>query len=176
METRIYLRALELNDYKISTTWRKDKALWTKLGGTHYYVSEAYEKQWVEQKILQPKSNEIVLAICLKENDEYIGNVYLTDIDWINRNAQFHVFIGQESSRGKGIGTEATNSMLEYAFKERNLHRVFIYCLADNAEVIHMNEKCGLVREGILRQSVYRGGVYKDLLMMSILKKEYIHQ
>lgn len=44
MEERIYLRALEIDDYKISIKWRKDDQIWNMLGGPKYFVSEAYEK------------------------------------------------------------------------------------------------------------------------------------
>ena len=42
-ESRVYLRALEPADYKTSIKWRKDDAIWNMLGGTKYFVSEAYE-------------------------------------------------------------------------------------------------------------------------------------
>lgn len=44
MEERIYLRALEVDDYKTSIKWRKDDQIWNMLGGPKYFVSEAYEK------------------------------------------------------------------------------------------------------------------------------------
>lgn len=44
MEERIYLRALEIDDYRISIKWRKDDQIWNMLGGPKYFVSEAYEK------------------------------------------------------------------------------------------------------------------------------------
>ena len=78
-ESRVYLRALELDDYKTSIKWRNDDSIWSQLGGVKYFVSEAYEKKWVEEAIFNP--NVIRLAICLKENDLYIGNVYILDIN-----------------------------------------------------------------------------------------------
>ena len=78
MENRVYLRAFEPDDYKISIEWRRDPQIWSMLGGTRYYVSSAYEKKWVEDTIAQTK--DIKLAICLIENDLYIGNVYIPNI------------------------------------------------------------------------------------------------
>ena len=72
---RVYLRALEPEDYKTSIKWRNDDEIWQQLGGVKYFVSEAYEKKWVEDAIFNP--NTIRLAICLKENNLYIGNVYV---------------------------------------------------------------------------------------------------
>ena len=74
MEDRIYLRAFEIDDYKTSIKWRKDDMIWDMLGGPKYFVSEAYEKKWVENTIFNPK--DVKLAICLLENDKYIGNKF----------------------------------------------------------------------------------------------------
>lgn len=77
MESRIYLRAFEPDDYKTSIRWRKDDQIWDMLGGAKYFVSEAYEKKWIEDTIFNSK--EIRLAICLKEDDKYIGNAYISN-------------------------------------------------------------------------------------------------
>lgn len=92
---RVYLRALEPDDYKTSIKWRNNDEIWNMLGGPKYFVSEAYETKWLEDAIFS--SSNISLAICLKENDKYIGNAYITDIDWINKSAQTASMIGQKN-------------------------------------------------------------------------------
>ena len=74
-EFRIYLRALELDDYKKSIKWRNDDDIWSTVVGSKYFVSSVYEKKWVEDSIFNTQK-DLKLAICLKENDEYIGNIY----------------------------------------------------------------------------------------------------
>ena len=98
MERRVYLRALEPEDYKVSILWRKDEEIWDMLGGTKYFVSEAYEKKWVEDTIFGSK--DVKLAVCLAENDKYIGNVYMTDINEVNRSCTSHVLIGDKDYWG----------------------------------------------------------------------------
>lgn len=90
MESRIYLRAFEPDDYKTSIRWRNDDQIWSMLGGTKYFVSSAYEKKWVEDVIFNPK--DIRVAICLKGNDAYIGNAYITDINMLNKTGVSHIF------------------------------------------------------------------------------------
>lgn len=67
MDKRVYLRAFEPDDYKTTIKWRKDDKIWDMLGGTKYFVSEAYEKQWIENTIFNSK--DVKLAICLVENE-----------------------------------------------------------------------------------------------------------
>lgn len=171
-EFRVYLRALEPDDYKVSIKWRKDPETWKTLVGPRYFVSEAYEKKWVENKIFNSK-NSLVLAICLKENEEYIGNVYLNDINWRNRSASSGKIIGEKKYRGKGLGTEATLLLLYHAFIELGLQRIESRQLTDNIASIRSLEKCGYKHEGVLRRAVYKNGKYRDINVMSILREEF---
>ena len=171
MENRVYLRAFEPDDYKTTITWRRDDQIWSQLGGTKYFVSEAYEKDWIMNAIKDGKS--IRLAVCLKENNLHIGNVYITDINTISRNGTSHVLIGNHDYWGKGYGTEAYKLLLNYAFNERGLHRIQAHVLESNIGSIKMHEKVGYHREGMLRESVFKNGRFQNQIVFSILEDEY---
>lgn len=171
MENRVYLRALEPDDYKVSIAWRKDDEIWSMLGGTKYFVSEAYEKKWVEDTIFN--SHDIKLAICLKENDLYIGNVYATDINMINRTCTTHVLIGNKQYWGNGYASEAYKLLIDYLFNERGMNRLQALVLEDNIGSMKMHEKCGYRQDGVLRQSVFKNGSYKNQVVMSLLFEDY---
>lgn len=172
MEERIYLRALEIDDYKISIEWRKDDQIWDMLGGPKYFVSEAYEKKWVENTIFNSK--DVKLAICLKENNKYIGNVYMTNIDEINRSCHSHILIGDKEYWGKGYAREALMKAIEYMFKERNIHRIQANVLESNMQSLKMHKKCGYVIDGLLRKSVFKDGRYQNQYVLSLLKEEFL--
>lgn len=169
--TMIYLRAFEPEDYKTTIQWRNDDDIWSLLGGVKYFVSEFYEKQWIENAIKDSKN--IRLAVCLKENNLHIGNVYITDINLQNRSGISHVLIGNRNYWGKGYATEAYHLLLDYAFKERNFHRIVAHVLEDNIASIKLHLKCGYKQEGILRQSVFKNGTWKNQIQFSILDKDY---
>ena len=119
MKFRVYLRALEIDDYKLSYRWRNDEEIQEMVGGSKYFVSMENERQWVLNNT--KNDNRIVLAICLVDNNRYIGNVNIQNIDWINRTASVPIFIGDKSEWGKGYATEARMLALRFAFYERNL-------------------------------------------------------
>ncbi len=172
MESRVYLRALEPDDYKTSIAWRNDDQIWDMLGGVKYYVSENYEREWVQAAI---KDNSCIrLAVCLKENDLYIGNVYITNINWQTRCGVSHVLIGNKDYWGKGYAREAYTLLLKYAFEERNLHRIEAHILECNQASIRMHLKTGYTQEGILRESVFKKGRYQNQVVMSILEKDFL--
>lgn len=168
---RVYLRALEPEDYKRSVVWRNDDEIWSMLGGRKYYVSEAYEQKWVNDAIFN--SRDIRLAVCDAETDTYIGNVYLTDIDYVNKSAESHILIGDKDYWGKGIATDAYRLLLEYAFEELGLNRIEALVLDTNTASIRMHKKCGYMEEGIKRSSIYKNGTYHNQIILSILRSEY---
>lgn len=170
MESRVYLRALEPDDYKTSIKWRKDDEIWGMLGGAMYYVSEAYEKKWVEDAIFNSK--DIKLAVCEKESNKYIGNVYATDIDLINRSCTSHVLIGDHDFWNRGFAPEAYQLLLNFLFNERNINRVQALVLESNVASLKMHQKVGFKIEGTLRNSVFKNGKYQNQILLSILKED----
>jgi len=169
--SRIYLRALEPEDYLVTVKWRGDEEIEKMVGGPKYFVSAEKEKEWVRKVICD--NERIVLGICLIDNNKLIGTVNIQEFDWINRSCHVPVLIGDKDEWSKGYATEARMLALRFAFHERNMNRVWATILDTNLASIKMNEKCGLKQEGILRKSVYKDGTYHDQIVMSILREEF---
>lgn len=136
-----------------------------------YFVSNEIERQWVQNAINQNK--DVRLAICTVEGNIYIGNIYLTGIDYVNRKATSHILIGKHDYWNGGYGTEAMHLLLKYAFNHKNLRRIETIVLEDNIGSCKMHEKLGYKREGLLRESVYKDGCYKNQVYYALLKSEY---
>ncbi len=167
----MYLRALELDDYKKIVNWRNDTEITDLLGGNRFYVSSQREKEWVEDAIRNDRNN-LHLVIC-NDNKEALGLVNLTNIDYQNKKAEFSIMIGDKKSQGKGIGKQSTILMLKHAFEFLNLNKVWLTVLTSNTIAIKLYEKIGFQNEGILRQEIYKNNKYQDMAIMSILKEEY---
>jgi RimJ/RimL family protein N-acetyltransferase len=85
----------------------------------------------------------------------------------------FGIFIGESDARGRGLGTDATALVLRHAFDTLNLNRVWLHVFEDNPGAIHVYEKLGFVREGVLREDNFRGGRYRDTVAMGILRADW---
>ena len=86
--------------------------------GLRLPVTKEMEEKWY-QKVLDGQNNfKIVYAIEDIEDDEFVGFVMLTKIDWISRTADFGISIGEKDRRGKGIGSEVMNIFIKYAFDD----------------------------------------------------------
>jgi RimJ/RimL family protein N-acetyltransferase len=168
--TTTYLRALESTDLDLVHKWHNDMELYEALGGTFHFASKDAESEWLLKKS-KFTADQINLAICLKKNSRHIGNIYLRDINWISGTAELHIFIGEKNLRGKGHGTDAINLLLQYAFMELGLRKIYLHVLEDNSVAISTYKKCGFVQEGLLQQHVFKNGHFRNLLIMSIFKK-----
>lgn len=160
--SRIYLRALEPEDYKVTIKWRNDEEIQNMVGGPKYFVSSEKEKEWVKNCIFS--DNRIVLGICLKETGKLIGTVNVQEIDWINRSCHVPILIGDKEEWNKGYATEARMLALDFAFNQRGMERVWATIVETNKASIRMNEKCGFVQEGVMRKALYRGGYFMTSL------------
>lgn len=173
MEDKMYLRALEIEDYKTTINWRRDDEIWKMVGGQKYFVSSEYEKNWIIKAINNP--NELRLGICLKENDLLIGLASLVNIDLINRNGEFSTMIGEKKYWSSGYATGALLMLLDYCFNERGMERVWGVILESNMPSQKIGLKCGGKIEGVLRNSIYKNGAFHNQILMSILRNEYLN-
>lgn len=172
MVNHIFLRSLELSDCPQVHKWHNDADLYGTLIGTFHPVSMATVENWLKNRIVF-SDKEVNFAICLAETSEHIGNIYLRDIDYVNRNGFLGAFIGLRDNRGKGYASEALLKAIEYAFQTLGLERLFAHALADNQPAIRHLEKCGFSIEGKMRNHVFKNGVYKDVVIMGLCRSEY---
>jgi len=165
----IYLRALEISDLDRCHAWHNDGSLYETLCDHYRFVSRRAEEQWLEQRTAySSSSNEISLAMCVRETDRHIGNIYLRQINWICRRAELSIFIGDRKERSKGYGQSAVKQLISYSFSDLGLRRVYLGVLSDNPAAIHIYEKCGFKVEGTLRNHDFKQGQWKDEIIMGI--------
>jgi hypothetical protein len=62
---------------------------------------------------------------------------------------------------------------LEYAFRLRNVQKVWLTVNSDNERALRSYERCGFVEEGRLRKQVWNNGRYIDLVYMGVLREEW---
>jgi len=82
-------------------------------------------------------------------------------------------FIGKEYS-GMGFGTLALKNIISVIFETTNVNCVSATCFRDNLASSRMQEKAGMVFEGILRSHRFKDGRYIDAKSFSLLREEWI--
>jgi ribosomal-protein-alanine N-acetyltransferase len=168
--TKIYLRPLEKEDAPLFTAWFNDPEVRRTLN--QYRPMSLHEEEEFLAKITQSE-HDLGLGIVVKAGDKLVGSTGLNRMDFKNRHASFGISIGDKSEWGKGHGTEATSLIVRHGFETLNLNRIWLYVFEDNPRAIHVYEKVGFKREGILRQDRFHEGHYWDTILMSILREEW---
>jgi len=171
---RVRLRPPERSDLKLFVTWLSNPAQRPFLSTR--YVSEALEERWFESALDRMGGSTpslLFFVIETLDGNVPIGFVSLMDINWRRREMEVGSAIGDTELWGQGYGTDALRTMLMVAFKWFQLHRVHLRVAADNTRAIRSYEKCNFQLEGRLREAVWVDGEYRDLLVMSILDREY---
>jgi RimJ/RimL family protein N-acetyltransferase len=169
---KIYLRGLEKRDLTGRMfQWANDSEVtYYMFMGSMPNTTEQLEKEY--EQILT-STRDVVFAIIDKESDAHIGNVGLYSIQWIARSAELRIIIGEKGFWNRRYGTEATQLTVDYGFSKLNLNSIYLGVNAEHSGAIKAYENVRFVREGTMRQYIYRNSRYYDAIRMSILREEY---
>ncbi|MEO7097443.1 MAG: GNAT family protein [Polyangiales bacterium] len=102
-----------------------------------------------------------------------IGMVQHGRIEPRARNTEVGMLIGDAQYRDAGYGTDAMRTFLGYLFEQQGCQRVWCTLRAPNAQAARGVEKCGFVREGVLRQHDFLEGALVDVVVYGILASEW---
>ena len=132
----------------------------------------SYTKEDVTNFAKSKNTKENINYACVNDNDEYLGTVSLKNIDYLNSNAEYAISFMKEA-QGTGAALFATFEILEKAFKELNLDKVYLDVLKTNKRAISFYKKVGFIQEGVFRKHLKKNDELIDLLWFSMLKEEY---
>lgn len=145
---KVVLRAVEESDNAMLLSLINDPDTEMMLGGSSWPVSEAEQLKWFEH---QERSRDVLRCIvALQEDGKAIGTIILSDIDQKNATGHIHIKMSKDGVRGKGYGTDAVNTMVQYAFEELRLNCIYANILSYNETSIKLFERCGFKKDGVL--------------------------
>ena len=166
----VKLRAYEKSDADALFRWFSDEDV-TRWLGPPNFRSRAHQEKFIE--LAQAAGDDAKYFAIETLDGKLVGDTGIRKIDWQSRKAEFFITIGEKQCWDKGFGTDALRVVSRLAFDKMNLNRLWLTAIADNSRAIRCYEKCGFVREGLLRQDSFVDGKYRDVLMMAILREDY---
>lgn len=159
----IFLRAITYADADQIIKWRNKESVRKNFIYQDDFTKESQEN-WMKNQIEPGKSVQMI--IFSKVQNRPVGSVYLRDIDWKNKKAEYGIFIGEDDARGCGYGTEAALLMLDYAFKRLGIHKVYLRVLKENIAAQRSYEKAVFEKEAEFKDDVCIKGVFKTVVFM----------
>jgi len=164
---RLTYRQIEREDLGILRDWRNQYHIRNRTR-EHRLLNMINQVDWFES-MSRNKNNEMYL---MSVDFLPVGVCGLCYIDWVNRNAEVSLYIGNDNMRRQGIGTKVLKFLEKKAFDEFNLHRLWAEIYSNNVASRILFEKCGYTKEGKLREHVFKGGKYRDSFIYGLLKEE----
>jgi aminoglycoside 6'-N-acetyltransferase len=102
---------------------------------------------------------------------ELVGYIqFWEDPDPTSRHADVDIFLGP-GAQDRGLGTEAMRAVVRHLIEERGHHRITLGTSIDNARAIHVYEKVGFRRVGVMRKAnrSHLSGEWEDELLMELV-------
>ena len=130
-----------------------------------------FVQMFLDQQADHPR-RKFQLAITLPDSGRLIGSCGIRRKPDNNREADIGYELAPEHW-GRGYATEAAMAMVDFGFRELELHRISSWCIADNAPSARVLERVGLRLEGRLRENDYFKGRWWDTLLYGLLEDEW---
>ena len=143
-----------------------------RLTGSHGTFERRQLEQWCASRIEQ--TDRLDLAVTGRSTGEWAGEVVINDWDPDNRSCGFRIALGP-AARNRGLGTEATQLVVDYVFDQIDdppVNRLSLEVYDLNPRGLAVYEKVGFRSEGVLRQALLWAGDFHDAMVMSIIRAD----
>jgi UDP-4-amino-4,6-dideoxy-N-acetyl-beta-L-altrosamine N-acetyltransferase len=167
--SRVHLRPMSHSDTEVILRWRGDPAVATHLFSERPPTREEHE-EFLER--LHSRSDRLEFIIVVNEGHVPVGTIGLSHIDRETGEAEYGILIGEEDARGKGVGREASELILDHAFRALGLDRVILNVFTDNVAAIALYRRLGFRLEPHGSTTKEKDGVRRHVARMIINRSE----
>jgi len=170
---RLVLRPLLENDADAIQQALSDRAIADTMVSIPYpYPAGAAAAYLSRQQAAFEAGEAVTFAIEQSTQQQLIGAIEIREIDREHLQAELSFWL-MKSAWNQGYMSEVLPPILQYAFLNLGLNRLYAYHMARNSASGRLLRNAGFVQEGILRQRVRKWGEFEDVVLMSILREEW---
>ncbi|MBN1891076.1 MAG: GNAT family N-acetyltransferase [Thermoflexales bacterium] len=117
--------------------------------------------------------NAFFMGAFRKDSQAFVAQIYIGAVDWDLPEFALGYFADVEHE-GQGYVTEAAQGALRFIFEHLGAHRVCLECDDTNARSYRVAERCGMSREGHVRQNKKNAdGSISGTLHYGLLRSEW---
>ncbi|MDF7810848.1 GNAT family protein [Hymenobacter sp. YC55] len=163
-------------DFKQLIGWIQDPELLQNWSGSLFSFPLTEDKLawYLEGTNNPPESDALVYKAIESRSGETVGHISLGGISQKNNSARIsRVLVGNTTVRGRGVCQGMIKAVLKIGFEDLGLHRIDLGVYDSNTAAIACYEKCGMKKDGIMRDVLKHGDSYWSLIEMSMLEHEW---
>jgi RimJ/RimL family protein N-acetyltransferase len=117
--------------------------------------------------------NSFFLGVFDKRTDEFVAQIYVGPVSWDLPEFQIGYFVDKDFE-GQGYVTEAVKATIGFVFNHLMAYRIRLKCDDTNVRSIGVAERCGMTREGHIRENKRNSdGEYSGTLYYGLLRREF---
>lgn len=165
------IRNLEMRDLPYMYEWMHDENVTKNLQAPFSTFTEEKVAAFIENAMKQTRDSENIHYAIVDENDEYMGTISLKNINKKDKNAEYAIAT-RSKAHGKGYAKIATEELLDKAFLELGLEKVYLYVSVENIKADKFYRKCGFIEEGVFRKHLLVDNKLTDIRWYSVLKQD----
>ncbi|WP_280331864.1 GNAT family N-acetyltransferase, partial [Nocardia wallacei] len=130
---------------------------------------EHVHRRFTDEEVARRAGTELALAVgSAADPEELLGSISLYDIERENARASIGYWLAARA-RGQGAATRAVRLLGRWAFAYLDLSRLELTCAPDNLPSQRVAERCGFLREGILRSHMAFQGGRRDTVVYGVV-------
>jgi len=166
---KVSLRAIEREDLKTLLAWR-NKPEFRRYFREHRELNWEQQLSWYENIVLLDNN---VRMFAIDQENKLIGACGLCYINWVDRNADLSIYIGiNDIYIDDLLAIDASKILINYAFDELNLHRLWTEIYDFDLYKVRMFEALGFNLDGRHRETHWTNGQWHDSLFFSLLNEK----
>ena len=164
---RLKYRLMELNDTDTVINLRNANHV----RDNYIYQKPITAEEHINYYHTQIETGHIIqYVMIIPDINKVIGCVFLKNIDFDVKTAEYGVFIGDSKELGKGYGKDALNQMIDIAFNVLMLKSLTLKVLSYNEIALKTYNNAGFVeKERIIDENI-ASGKKREVIIMELVK------
>lgn len=166
---QVRLRPVRPGDSGRLLAWRNAPQVAAYMYSGHR-IGQAEHDRWFAAALAAPDRRYWII----ERDGEPVGLANLTRIDPANRKCDWAYYLGEPSTRGQGIGACVEYIVLQHVFGPMGLNKLCCEVFLDNEPVWRLHESFGFTREALYRDHVLKDGVFRDVVGLGLLARDWM--
>ena len=165
----VTIRKMKFSDIDLKIKWINNKE-----NNKFLHYDLPLEKSKTEKWYEKNKDNKQRFDGVIVCDDMPVGLIGLLSIS--NDSAEYYITMGESVYKRKGIAKKASKLLIDKAFFEYNLNKIYLYTETENISAQKLFEKLGFVKNSIEEGMVLNHGIPVNRFYYELLKKDYVKE
>lgn len=165
---KVVFRTMREEDLAQVMEWRMQPDI-TRYMNTDPKLTLEGQYQWFYKKKENPNNYLFIIEV----DDLPVGVFTILDLDQVNSRCSSGLYIAVKEKRSLELAMRIEWGIYEFIFETLKLNKTYAEIFSENRGVIRLKKMCGSEIEGILKQHIYKNGVFHDITIMGINKNRW---